>query len=219
MKLLPFLFLFIPFNFFGADELSCGTIECENFKVNIYNNAELKNGLSTYMNYCYGCHSLKYSRYKRIAEDLEIPIELYVSNLIYDDSKPGELMQISLNKEDAVNWLGAVPPDLTLEARVRKPEWIYTYLKSFYSDSSRPYGVNNLVYKNVSMPHVLEDLQNSMSENDFSKTMADLTNFLVYVSDPSARERQQLGVYVLLFLLLFTAFAFLLYREYKKELK
>jgi cytochrome c1 len=219
MKFLPFLFLFIPFNFFGADELSCGTIECENFKVNIYNNAELQNGLSTYMNYCYGCHSLKYSRYKRIAEDLEIPIELYVSNLIYDDSKPGELMQISLNKEDAVNWLGAVPPDLTLEARVRKPEWIYTYLKSFYSDSSRPYGVNNLVYKNVSMPHVLEDLQNSMSENDFSKTMADLTNFLVYVSDPSARERQQLGVYVLLFLLLFTAFAFLLYREYKKELK
>ena len=219
MKLLSFLLLFIPFNFFGADELSCGTIECENFKVNIYNNAELQNGLSTYMNYCYGCHSLKYSRYKRIAEDLEIPIELYVSNLIYDDSKPGELMQISLNKEDAVNWLGAVPPDLTLEARVRKPEWIYTYLKSFYSDSSRPYGVNNLVYKNVSMPHVLEDLQNSMSENDFNKTMADLTNFLVYVSDPSARERQQLGVYVLLFLLLFTAFAFLLYREYKKELK
>jgi cytochrome c1 len=219
MKLLPFLFLFIPFNFFGADELSCGTIECENFKVNIYNNAELQNGLSTYMNYCYGCHSLKYSRYKRIAEDLEIPIELYTSNLIYDDSKPGELMQISLNKEDAVNWLGAVPPDLTLEARVRKPEWIYTYLKSFYSDSSRPYGVNNLVYKNVSMPHVLEDLQYSMSENDFNKTMADLTNFLVYVSDPSARERQQLGVYVLLFLLLFTAFAFLLYREYKKELK
>ena len=219
MKLLAFLFLFIPFNFFGADELSCGTIECENFKVNIYNNAELQNGLSTYMNYCYGCHSLKYSRYKRIAEDLEIPIELYVSNLIYDDSKPGELMQISLNKEDAVNWLGAIPPDLTLEARVRKPEWIYTYLKSFYSDSSRPYGVNNLVYKNVSMPHVLEDLQNSMSENDFNKAMADLTNFLVYVSDPSARERQQLGVYVLLFLLLFTAFAFLLYREYKKELK
>ena len=219
MKLLPFLFLFIPFNFFGADELSCGTIECENFKVNIYNNAELQNGLSTYMNYCYGCHSLKYSRYKRIAEDLEIPIELYISNLIYDDSKPGELMQISLNKQDAVNWLGAVPPDLTLEARVRKPEWIYTYLKSFYSDSSRPYGVNNLVYKNVSMPHVLEDLQYSMSENDFNKTMADLTNFLVYVSDPSARERQQLGVYVLLFLLLFTAFAFLLYREYKKELK
>ena len=144
MKLLPFLFLFIPFNFFGADELSCGTIECENFKVNIYNNAELQNGLSTYMNYCYGCHSLKYSRYKRIAEDLEIPIELYVSNLIYDDSKPGELMQISLNKEDAVNWLGAVPPDLTLEARVRKPEWIYTYLKSFYSDSSRPVSYTHL---------------------------------------------------------------------------
>ena len=128
-------------------------------------------------------------------------------------------MKISLTKDDAVNWLGAYPPDLTLEARVRSPEWIYTYLRSYYSDSSRPYGVNNLVYKNVSMPHVLEDLQSSMTENEYNEAISNLTNFLVYVSDPSSRERKQMGVYVLLFLLLFTSFAFLLYREYKKELK
>ena len=219
MKLISILLLFFSFNLFAADEYSCGSIECDEFKVNISNNADLQNGLSTYINYCYGCHSLQYSRYKRVADDLEIPIDLYVNNLIYDGSKPGELMKISLSKEDAVNWLGAYPPDLTLEARVRKPEWIYTYLRSYYSDSSRPYGVNNLVYKNVSMPHVLEDLQSSMTENEYNKVISDLTNFLVYVSDPSSRERKQMGVYVLLFLLLFTSFAFLLYREYKKELK
>ena len=219
MKFFLILLLIFTFNTFGADKFNCGTIECDEFKVNISNNADLQNGLSTYMNYCYGCHSLQYSRYKRVAEDLEIPIDLYVDNLIYDGSKPGELMKISLTKEDAVNWLGAYPPDLTLEARVRSPEWIYTYLRSYYSDSSRPYGVNNLVYKNVSMPHVLEDLQSTMTENEYNKAISNLTNFLVYVSDPSSRERKQMGVYVLLFLLLFTSFAFLLYREYKKELK
>ena len=155
MKLLSTLLLFSSLNLFSADQFSCGSIVCDEFKVNISNNAHLQNGLSTYMNYCYGCHSLQYSRYKRVAEDLEIPIDLYVNNLIYDGSKPGELMKISLSKEDAVNWLGAYPPDLTLEARVRKPEWIYTYLRSYYSDSSRHYGVNNLVYKKLSIPHVL----------------------------------------------------------------
>ena len=219
MKFFSFLLLISAFNIFGADEFSCGSIECDDFIVNISNNADLQSGLSTYMNYCYGCHSLQYSRYKRVAEDLDIPIDLYIENLIYDGSKPGELMKISLSKEDAINWLGAYPPDLTLEARVRKTEWIYTYLRSYYSDASRPYGVNNLVYKNVSMPHVLEDLQTSLPEKEFDKVISDLTNFLVYVSDPSARERKQMGVYVLLFLLLFTSFAFLLYREYKKELK
>ena len=219
MKFFLILLLIFTFNIFGADEFNCGTIECDEFKVNISNNADLQNGLSTYMNYCYGCHSLQYSRYKRVAEDLEIPIDLYVDNLIYDGSKPGELMKISLTKEDAVNWLGAYPPDLTLEARIRSHERINTYLRSYYSDSSRPYGVNNLVYKNVSMPHVLEDLQSSMTENEYNKVISNLTNFLVYVSDPSSRERKQMGVYVLLFLLLFTSFAFLLYREYKKELK
>ena len=219
MKLLPFLFLFIPFNFFGADELSCGTIECENFKVNIYNNAELQNGLSTYMNYCYGCHSLKYSRYKRVAEDLLIPLEMYENNLIYDDSKIGDLMEISLSKSDAINWLGAYPPDLTLEARLRRPDWIYTYLRNYYPDSSRPYGVNNRVYQNVNMPHVLEDMQNSLTKLEYDQVIYDLTNFMTYVADPSAEQRKRVGIYVLLFLVIFTAFAYMTYREFKKDLK
>ena len=220
MKYFLFIFLFISsISFSASGELSCGSIECDDFIADTSNLASLQDGLTTYMNYCYGCHSLQYSRYNRIAKDLKIPLELYEQHLIFDGSKPGELMKISMKTKDAVNWIGANPPDLTLEARIRKPSWIYTYLRKFYPDESRPYGVNNEVYSNVSMPHVLEDLQSSLTENDFDELIYNLTNFMVYVSDPSANERKRIGVYVLLFLLLFTSFAYLTYREFKKDLK
>ena len=155
------------FFIFSAGEYRCGSMECDYFEADVSDKASLQRGLSTYMNYCYGCHSLKYSRYKRVAEDLLIPLEMYENNLIFDGSKIGELMEISLTKEDAINWLGAYPPDLTLEARLRRPDWIYTYLRNYYPDSSRPYGVNNRVYQNVNMPHVLEDMQNNLSESQY----------------------------------------------------
>ena len=128
-------------------------------------------------------------------------------------------MHISLKESKAIELLGAKPPDLTLEARLRSPEWVYTYLDTFYEDSTRPYGVNNEVYQNVSMRNVLEDMQANLTAAEFDKVIYDLTNFLVYVSDPSANTRKRIGVYVLLFLLLFTSFAYLTYREFKKELK
>ena len=140
---------------FTASEYKCGSIECYEFSADTKDKESLQRGLSAYMNYCYGCHSLKYSRYKRVAEDLAIPLDIFEQNLIFDDSKIGDLMQISLNESKAIELLGAKPPDLTLEARLRSPEWIYTDLDTFYEDSSRPYGGNNKVYVNVSMPHVL----------------------------------------------------------------
>lgn len=213
------LTIFLPSFLFTAGEYRCGSIECDSFESNVSDKASLQRGLSTYMNYCYGCHSLKYSRYKRVAEDLEIPIELYENNLIYDGSKIGELMEISLTKNDAIEWLGAYPPDLTLEARLRRPDWIYTYLRNYYPDASRPYGVNNRVYQNVNMPHVLEDIQNNLSQVEYDQVIFDLTNFMTYVADPSAEQRKRIGTYVLLFLIIFTAFAYLTYREFKKDLK
>ena len=198
MKLLFLVLFFSSLSFSAEGDFNCGTIECDSFSADTTDLASLQSGLTTYMNNCYGCHSLKYSRYNRVAKDLKIPLEIYQENLIFDGSKP---------------------PDLTLEARIRKPEWIYTYLRTYYPDSSRPYGVNNKVYQNVSMPNVLEDLQLNLSSAEFAKVIYDLTNFLVYVADPSANERKRMGVYVLLFLLLFTSFAFLTYREFKKELK
>ena len=219
MKFFFIVLLFSSFSYGAGGDFNCGSIECDDFSANTYDLASLQSGLTTYMNNCYGCHSLKYSRYNRIAKDLKIPLEIYQENLIFDGSKPGELMKISLNEKDAIEWIGAKPPDLTLEARIRKPEWIYTYLRKYYPDSSRPYGVNNEVYHNVSMPNVLEDLQANLSVPEFDKVIYDLTNFLVYVADPSANTRKRIGVYVLLFLLLFTSFAYLTYREFKKELK
>ena len=219
MKFFFIAFLFSSFSYGAGGALSCGSIECDDFSANTSDLASLQSGLTTYMNNCYGCHSLKYSRYNRIAKDLKIPLEIYQENLIFDGSKPGELMNISLNEKDAIEWIGAKPPDLTLEARIRKPAWIYTYLRKYYPDSSRPYGVNNEVYQNVSMPNVLEDMQANLSTAEFDKVIYDLTNFLVYVADPSANTRKRIGVYVLLFLLLFTSFAYLTYREFKKELK
>lgn len=213
------LTIFLPSFLFTAGEYRCGSIECDSFESNVSDKASLQRGLSTYMNYCYGCHSLKYSRYKRVAEDLEIPLELYENNLIYDGSKIGELMEISLTKNDAIEWLGAYPPDLTLEARLRRPDWIYTYLRNYYPDASRPYGVNNRVYQNVNMPHVLEDIQNNLSQVEYDQVIFDLTNFMTYVADPSAEQRKRIGTYVLLFLIIFTAFAYLTYREFKKDLK
>ena len=219
MKFFFIALLFSSYSYSAGGDLSCGFIECDDFSANTYDLASLQSGLTTYMNNCYGCHSLKYSRYNRIAKDLKIPLEIYQENLIFDGSKPGELMKISLNEKDAIEWIGAKPPDLTLEARIRKPAWIYTYLRKYYPDSSRPYGVNNEVYQNVSMPNVLEDMQANLSVAEFDKVIYDLTNFLVYVADPSANTRKRIGVYVLLFLLLFTSFAYLTYREFKKELK
>ena len=213
------LIIFLSSFLFTAGEYRCGSIECDSFESNVSDKASLQRGLSTYMNYCYGCHSLKYSRYKRVAEDLEIPLELYENNLIYDGSKIGELMEISLTKNDAIEWLGAYPPDLTLEARLRRPDWIYTYLRNYYPDASRPYGVNNRVYQNVNMPHVLEDIQNNLSQVEYDQVIFDLTNFMTYVADPSAEQRKRIGTYVLLFLIIFTAFAYLTYREFKKDLK
>ena len=204
LKILFYLIIIFSSSFiFSAGEYRCGSMECDYFEADVSDKASLQRGLSTYMNYCYGCHSLKYSRY----------------NLIFDGSKIGELMEISLTKEDAINWIGAYPPDLTLEARLRRPDWIYTYLRNYYPDSSRPYGVNNRVYQNVNMPHVLEDMQNTLSEAQYDQVIYDLTNFMTYVADPSAEQRKRIGTYVLLFLIIFTAFAYMTYREFKKDLK
>ncbi len=119
----------------------------------------LQRGLALFTNYCFACHSLEHARYERGANDLGIPNEIYEENLIFGDAKIGELMTISMSKEQASTWFGSAPPDLTLSARLRGPEWLYNYLRGFYADSKRPYGVNNVIFKDVGMPHVLADLQ------------------------------------------------------------
>ena len=144
-------------NYLSEDGLTKG--ECEKAYVDASDKASLQRGAQIYMNYCLGCHSLKYARYKKVSEDLEIPLDLFQENLIFGDQKMGDLIQVGMDPKEAKEWFGNTPPDLTLEAGLRGPDWIYTYLKSFYLDESRPLGVNNKVYENVGMPHVLIDMQ------------------------------------------------------------
>lgn len=123
--------------------------------------ASLQRGLQTYMNYCHGCHSLQYQRYVRTADDLGIPHDLMMENVVFDPSAAiGDLMDNAMTEDDAKLWFGAPPPDLTLYTKLKKgPDYFYTYMLNFYEDPTRPFGVNNLLFENVGMPHVLLDLQ------------------------------------------------------------
>jgi len=140
---------------------------CDHIDVDASNKASLQSGAKTYMNYCMGCHSLKYARYERTANDLGVPLDLFEGHLKFDGmsgeieggARIGELMHNAMTEPMAKKWFGAAPPDLTLVARSKGTNWLYTYLRNFYADPSRPYGVNNKVFKDVGMPHVLLELQ------------------------------------------------------------
>jgi len=138
---------------------ACGGIPCDDYKADGSNKESLQSGAKWFMNYCMGCHSANYSRYGRVADDLGIPKDVMMDNLVFSDQKIGSLMTIAMQANDSKTWFGATPPDLTLVARVRSPEWLYTYLRNFYKDPKRPTGVNNRVFANVGMPHVMMEMQ------------------------------------------------------------
>lgn len=119
----------------------------------------LQNGWKLYVNYCLGCHSLQYQRYERTADDLGVPHEIALEQLVFTGQKIGEQMTTAMPTELAKAWFGAPPPDLTMVTRIRGTDWLYNYLKTFYRDETRPFGVNNKVFPNVGMPNVLEELQ------------------------------------------------------------
>jgi cytochrome c1 len=253
--------IFCVTNLFSAEGGPCKDYgECDEFKYSLNDMASLQSGASTFLNYCYGCHSLQYSRWGRVAKDLQIPEELFFENLVFDKSvKPGDLMIGSMSKEKSAQWFGVAPPDLTLVSRVRGDDWIYSYLRAYYEDSSKQYGVNNLVYPGTAMPNVLIGLQGNqklvckevpviaknggekrddlgnvitmekcgylkvaegsgeLTKEEFNTLIYDLTNFLVYVGEPSKAKRERMGWYVIFYFLIFTALSALLYREYKKD--
>lgn len=248
----------IPLKAVGAESaFKCGTMECDEVNIDLNDKASLQSGAATYMNYCMGCHSLKYSRYERVATDLGIPVELALENFIFDDTKVGALMENAMPAKSAKRWFGAAPPDLSLISRARQPEWLYTYLRNFYVDPSRPYGVNNRVFKDVGMPHVMLELQGytecgpgpvkaanggikrdvitgepilegecgqlnivkegRMTADEFDTTIRDLVNFMAYVAEPMALDRKRIGIYSMFFLVVLLVFAWLLNREYWKD--
>lgn len=241
LKTWPFLILLIFGAMAGSVKSAESSWPMERISPDLTDSSSLQNGLKLYVNYCIGCHSLKYQRYERTANDLGIPHEIILENIIFTGQKIGELMTSSMNPDKAKDWFGAPPPDLTMVARVRSPEWLYNYLQTFYIDESRPFGVNNAVFKNVGMPNVLSALQGiqkldcsssedcstlrlvegtgSLTKEEFDKVAYDLSNFLYYVGEPSRLTREKLGVYVLIFLALLYVVTTLLAREYRKEVK
>ncbi|MCC5880496.1 MAG: cytochrome c1 [Idiomarina sp.] len=206
----------------------------------------LQRGAQLYMNYCLACHSMQYQRYSRTFDDLGIPQELG-EELLQFTSETGMHKTSAIDTDAAGEWFGLTPPDLTMVARVRGPNWIYTYLRSFYADDSRPFGVNNAIFENVGMPHVLEELQGTprlaterrmvdgemtdvsvgiradgngtMSPEEFDQAMLDLTNFLVYTGEPMILERQRMGYFVIGFLIVLLILTILLKKEYWRDIK
>jgi ubiquinol-cytochrome c reductase cytochrome c1 subunit len=209
------------------------------------NVASLQRGARNFFSYCLGCHSLKYVRYSRLAEDLHIPPEQLQAHLLPPGRKPTEYVLTSMPAADAETWFGKAPPDLTLMARARGPDYLYQFLKTFYVDRSKPTGVNNLVLESTAMPHVLSDLeglkqavfrevpgQGGMRREferfeqlapgrfeppEYDEFVRDLVNFLDYASEPTQVARRALGLWVVLFLVVFTWLAWLLKKEYWKD--
>lgn len=228
--------------------------------VNLQDKQSLQSGAKYFVNYCMGCHSLKFSRYNRMAEDMGLNEDngftpddvanLLKENLIftYDEEgkqdKVGSLMKSAYSPKAAAEAFGTSVPDLSLVGRSRGADWIYSYLKGFYLDDSRPMGVNNTVFKDVGMPHVLWELQGwqvkeeahgdgahhneapklslakpgKLSEGEYDQVVTDLTNFLTYVSEPAKLSRKTWGILTLLFLLLLFGVAYALEKEYWKDI-
>lgn len=212
-------------------------------KTDVSNVASLQRGARNFVNYCMGCHSAKYVRYNRLARDLQISEDQLVSNLMFTGSKPFDTMQIAMPPKDAARWFGTTPPDLSLIARSRGTNYLYSFLRSFYIDESRPTGFNNLVKDSVAMPHVLWQLQGtqraifeegehgavfkrfepvtkgSLTPKEYDRFVLDLVNFLEYIGEPVQLQRRQLGIWVLIFLLVFGLFAYALKQEIWSDVK
>jgi len=220
-------------------------VALQHANIDLTDKASLQRGAQLFMNYCLGCHQMQYQRYERTFRDLGIPVQVGQDNLIFDGSKVGSHIKNAMKKDDAAKWFGAVPPDLTLMARVRSPDYIYTYLKSFYRDDSRPFGVNNIVFPSVGMPHVLQELQGlpepvieevtehghtvnkvvgthsngagELSDDEYDQVARDLANFMAYTGEPMRLESEALGIKVLGFLVILFILAFLLKKEYWRD--
>jgi ubiquinol-cytochrome c reductase cytochrome c1 subunit len=204
--------------------------------------ASLQRGLRDFAGYCRGCHSLKYVRYSRLADDLQITPDQLQKYLLPAGVKPSDYVGSPMPSADAQTWFGKVPPDLSLIARSRGTDYLYRFLTTFYSDPSKPTGANNLQLASVAMPDVLSSQEGvkvavfrtvdkeqvfdhfvqvapgALSREEYLAEVRDLVNFLDYAGEPAQVLRRSLGIKVVLFLLAFTALTYLLKREYWKNI-
>lgn len=267
------LLIALAFAFAPLTGMAAGgpAVELQQANVDLNNHAAIQRGAKYVVNYCMGCHSTQYVRYKQMLE-VGLSEDVIKDNLILSDAKVGDLMKIAMPEDDAASWFGAAAPDLTLTARIKHggADWIYSYLKGFYTDPSRPLGVNNTVFPNVGMPHVLWDLQGiqdpvyryevhheghvaasfdteaaadgyvkeqqeagfrlhrvvdslelvqpgKLTPAEYDQVARDIAAYLTYISEPVKLERQRIGIWVMLFLVVFTILAYLMKKEWWKD--
>ena len=214
LKIIVIFAALLSINSFAASK-----VHLDHANTDIFDEASLQNGAKLFMNYCSGCHSISFMRYNRIAKDLGLSEEQVAKNLMFAGKKTGEAITTAMPNDGASNWFGGVPPDLSLVARSKGTDWIYTYLRSFYPDESKIFGVNNKVLINASMPDVLWSLRENQSEAEFDNSVRDITNFLDYVGEPAKLIRLKLGKWVLLFLGILFILVYMLKKEYWKDVK
>ncbi len=220
-----------------------GDVHLDKAPINLNNQESLQRGAKLFVNYCLNCHSANYMRYNRLT-DIGLSEEQIRVNLLFTADKVGDTMQVAMTKGDAKAWFGVVPPDLTVEARARTADWLYTYLRGFYRDDTRPTGWNNVAFPNVGMPHILWELQGqqvlkadeplaagvaethrlaldkpgSMTPAEYDLAIADLVTYMVYMAEPAQMDRKRLGVFVLLFLGLLFVVSYYLKKEFWKDI-
>ena len=240
-----FVLLLVPLHALGAE-----SARLDRAPIDATDLVSLQRGAHTFINYCLGCHSANYMRYNRL-EDLGLNEQQIRDNLIFTGVKVGDLMKTAMAPKDGKEWFGTAPPDLTVIARSRSShagsgaDWLYTYMRSFYRDPSRPTGWNNVVYPNVAMPHVMYELQGQqvlktervmrpegypeevahlaletkgrLSPAEYDSLVADLVNYMSYMAEPAGTKRRTIGIYVLLFLGVFWVLAYALKKEFWKD--
>jgi len=234
--------------FVSTSGASVGGYPLDKAHIDPNDNESLRRGATLFANYCFNCHSVSLMRYSRIGRDLDYDEAQLESLLVFTGAKVGDLMENAMQKDDAKRWFGVTPPDLSVVSRSRGVDWLYTYLRSFYRDPSRPWGVNNAVFKDVAMPHVLWELQGlqdavfnikkdkegvehevisellisdpgKLTTEQYDNAVRDIVNFLHYLGEPTKQRRLQLGGWVIFYLAIFFVVMFLLKKEFWKDVK
>lgn len=245
MKLLRAAAMSMMLGLPGLAGASGAAVHLDKAPVNVNDHASLQRGARVFVNYCLNCHSAGYMRYNRMT-DFGLSEAQIKDNLLFAGAKPGETMKVAMRTAEAKAWFGAPPPDLSVISRSRGADWVYTYLRSFFRDDSRPTGWNNLVFDKVGMPHVLQDLQGHLrpvmraekdaegkthevvdhlelakagrlTQAEYDALVGDLVNYLAWMGEPAQSQRKGIGLAVLFFLSAFYVVAFYLKREFWKD--
>lgn len=217
----------------GQVMATSGGLHLEPVDIDLSDKASLQRGAKTFVNYCLSCHSASFMRYNRMAKDIGLTDKQVAENLMFASDKLGDTMTIAMRAEDAKKWFGVTPPDLSVISRARGTEWLNTYFQTFYLDETKTMGTNNLVFKDVGMPHILwqqqgylnntgghlaEASKGELSSHNYNIMVRDLVNFLAYIGEPSKIQRLALGKWVLLYLFLFFLVAYPMKKAFWRDI-